>query len=236
MKFAPKVFASLMTLLAVGLVHAAETKPVARVIVIQEIETDDPFGYVKLVAASNDIVKEKLGLETYSHVYFSNYDGVKTMSIRSVTAAESVAALAKNSAALENEPALKDTMTQLRAIRKLGARVLYQGLRFDGTYPHCVVYTTTANVSYEAGYLKALDGLRAIFDAHGLADAKINAYRVLAGRSDHTHRVTIAVASGDRLAALLDFVASDPAMAAWLKDAAKLRTVVANGTSNEITK
>lgn len=122
------------------------------------------------------------------------------------------------------------------AIRKLGARVLYQGLRFDGTYKNGSVYTTTANVSDEAGYLKALDGLRAILDAHGLPDIKINAYRVLAGRCNHTHRVTLAAESADRISALLDFVATDPAMADWLKDAAKLRTVVANGTSQEITK
>ena len=59
---------------------------------------------------------------------------------------------------------------------------------------------------------------------------------MLAGRTNHTHRITIALESADRLAAFLDFVASDPQMAEWLADAAKYRTVVANNTAREITK
>lgn len=71
----------------------------------------------------------------------------------------------------------------------------------------------------------------------GLAQSvKGNAYRVLAGRTNHIHRVTLAVASADRLAVMLDFVVTDPAMAEWLAGAAKYPTVVANGTSSEITK
>lgn len=235
MKLAPKVFASLLTLLAASLVQAADSK-VNRVISIQDVQTDDPAAYAATVATSNAMAKSKLGLDTLIHVYVSTYDGEKTNSVRAVIAADSVAALTKSYAALLNDPDMAATRDKLKATRKLCARVLYQGLRFDGTYKNGSVYTTTANVSDEAGYLKALDGLRAIFDAHELKDARINAYRVLAGRSDHTHRVTIALPSEDRLAALLDFVSSDPDMAQWLASAAKLRTVVANGTAQEITK
>jgi hypothetical protein len=236
MKLAQKMFASILTLLAVGLVHAADTKAVNRVIAIQDIETDDPSGYATWVATTNAVAKAKLGLDTYIHVYVSTFDGEKVNSVRAVTVADSVAALTKSGAALQNDPDLAETRNHLRAMRKLGARVLYQGIRFDGTYKNGTVYTTIANVSDEAAYLKALDGLRALYDAHGLQDVKINAYRVLAGRTNHTHRVTLAVASADRLAALLDFVASNPQMAEWLASAAKYRAVVANGASNEITK
>ena len=236
MKNTYKVLASLMTLLAACYLHAADSKPVTRVISIQDVETDDPSGYAAWVATSNAVAKSKLGIETYIHVYVSTYDGEKTNTVRAVIAADSVAAMTKAGAALENDPALAETRDHLRSMRKLGARVLYQGLRFDGTYKNGSVYTTTANVSDEAGYLKALDQLRALFDAHGLQDAKINAYRVAAGRTNHTHRITISVESNERLAALLDFTGTDPQMAEWLAGAAKLRTVVGNGTSREITK
>ena len=166
----------------------------------------------------------------------SNFDGAKTGSVRLVTAAESVSALAKNNAALAGDAALTDFANRLRTISKLGARVLYQSVRFDGTYKGSYVYSTTARVTDEAGYLKALDGLRALFDAKGFQDAKINVYRVLAGRTNFTHRVSIAVPSNERLAAMLDFLGSDAQMAAWLADAAKYRTVVGNMTSHDIVQ
>ena len=235
MKLAPKMFASILTLLAAGLVQSADTK-VNRVISIQDVETADANAYAAIVATSNAVAKAKLGIDTYIHVYASTFDGEKVGSVRAVTVADSVSSLIKSGAALQDDPDLAVTRDLLRNNRKLGARILYQGIRFDGTYKNATVYTTTANVSDEASYLKALDGLRAIFDAHGLADAKINAYRVLAGRSNHSHRVTISVPSPERLGVLLDFVASDSQMAEWFASAAKYRTVVANGTANEITK
>ena len=236
MKIARKVLASLMTLLAVCVAQAADSKPIARVIAISEIETDDASGYASWVSKTNEVVKAKLGIDTYYHVYVSTFDGEKSGSVRSVIAAESVAAMAKNAAAVAGDPALRDIQDHYRAIRKVGARVLYQAVRFDGTMKSAYVYSTTAMVSDEGGYLKALDGLRAIFDAKGFQDAKINAYRVLAGRTHFTHRVSIAVPSNERLAALLDLLASDAQMAAWLADAAKYRTVVGNTTSHDIVK
>jgi hypothetical protein len=235
MKLAPKLIASLVSLLAAGLVQAADAK-IHRVISIQEILTDDPTTYAAVIAESNAFAKAKLGIDPYVRVYVSVYDGEKTNSVRAVIAADSVADLNKNFNALQNDPDMAATRAKLMAARKLGARTLYQAIRFDGTYKHNSVYTTTANVSDEAGYLKALDGLRALYDAHGFSDIKINAYRVLAGRTNHSHRVTLTAESPDRLAALLDFVANDDAMHAWLADAAKYRTVVGNGTANEITK
>ena len=79
------------------------------------------------------------------------------------------------------------------------------------------------------------DELRALFDAHDLADAKINAYRVLAGRTNASHLVSINTPSPERLAALLDSM-TEPWLAAWLANTAKFRTVVSNGTYREITK
>jgi len=236
MNITRKVLASLVALLAACLVHAADSKPVARVIAITDIQTDDATGYAEWVSKANELVKAKLGLDTYYHVYVTTFDGEKAGSVRLTSAAESVAALAKNAAALNADPAMRDITDRYRNIRKNGARVLYQGVRFDGTHKNAYVYSTTAMVTDEAGYLKALDGLRALFDSKGFKDAKINAYRVIAGRKDHTHRVSIALPTNERLAAWLDLIATDAQLAAWLADAAKFRTVVASTTSRDIVK
>ena len=236
MKTTHKVFTSVLTFLAACCLHAADSKPIARVISIQDVETDDPSGYASWISKVNEVAKAKLGVDTYEHVYVSAYDGEKTGAVRTVTAGDSVAALVKNGAALQGDPALAEIRDHLRGIRKFGGRVLYQAVRFDGTHKNAFVYSTTAMITDEAGYLKALDGLRALFDKNGFPDAKINAYRVLAGRTNHTHRITIALPSNERLAAMLDFVASDSAMAEWLASAAKYRTVVANSTAHDITK
>jgi len=236
MKSSHKVIASVMALLAACFLQAADSKPVARVISIQDVITDDAPGYAAWITKVNEIAKAKLGVDTYQHVYVSAIDGEHTGMVRTVAAAESVAALSKNGDALQDDPAIREIRDHLRGIRKLGARVLYQGVRFDGTHKNAYVYTTTAMVSDEAGYLKALDGLRVLFDSHGFQDAKINAYRVLAGRTNFSHRVTLSLPSNERLAALLDYVAADASMAEWLAGAAKFRTVVTNGTAHDITK
>lgn len=236
MRHTIKVLASLLTLLVACLAHAADSKPVTRVIAITEVETDDPTGYAAWLSQANEVIKAKLGIDTYYHVYVSSFDGGRTASVRNVTSAESVLALAKVGNFLAGDPAIRDINDHNRQIRKLGARMLYQGVRFEGTYKNSSVYSTTVAVTDEPGYLKSLDGLRAIFDAKGFKDAKINAYRVLAGRTNYTHRVSIAVASNERLAEMLDFLANDADMAAWLAGAAKYRTVVGNTTSRDIIK
>lgn len=230
------LLASALTLIAGCLLQAADSKPIARVIAVQEIETDDPSGYASWVAKSNEATKAKLGIDTYIHVYVSGYDGVRSGSVRSMTIADSVAALARNAAAMENDPALLENREHLRGIRKLGSRTLYQAVRYDGANKNGSTLTTLAMVTDEPGYLKALDQLRALMDQKGMKDAKINAYRVMAGRTTHTHRVTINIPSQERLAAMLDWLGTDPQMAEWLAASSKFRTVVSNGTAREITK
>ena len=181
-------------------------------------------------------MKAKLGIDTYQHVYVSNFDGAKTASVRLVTVADSASTLVKNNAVLTGNVDIVNIANRLRTISKQGARVLSQCVRFDGSYPGSYVYSTLLTTTDEAGYLKSLDGLRAIYDAKGFKDAKINAYRVLAGRTNYTHRVSIAVPTNERLAAMLDFLASDSDLKAWLADAAKYRTVLSNTTAHDLSK
>ena len=236
MKITRKMFAPVMALLAACLVQAADSKPIARVIAVQDVETEDATGYATWLAKINDLIKTKLGVDGFYRVYQSQYDGERTNSVRTVAIAESAAQLIKVSTAIENDPVVIENRDHYRAIRKLGARVLYQCVRFDGAVKPGHIYTTLATVTDEAGYLKALDQLRATFDAKGFKDAKINVYRVTAGRTNHTHRVSIALPSAERLAALLDFNATDAAQQEWIGTLTKYRTVVANMTAREITK
>jgi hypothetical protein len=68
MKITRKVFASVVTLLAACLVHAADMKPVNRVISITNVETDDATGFASWITKRNDVVKTKLGIDTYTIV------------------------------------------------------------------------------------------------------------------------------------------------------------------------
>ncbi len=165
------------------------------------------------------------------------FDSRATGSVRVATSANSVAELSKNALALENDPAIVQNRDHLRAIRKTGARVLYQAVYFDGPTPKGAHnYNPLAMVTDEPDYVQAIGRLRGIFDANGLKDARISVYRAVAGRKDHTHRITINTPSADRLAAFLDLMASNSQLTEWLASSAKLRTVVANSTSREITK
>lgn len=237
MKLFLLALASLVAPFAAGYGATAESKPVARVIAVLDIETDDPGAYATWIKHYNEAAKAKLNIDPYLRVYQSGFDGRTTGRVRTVSSAASVAELMKNSQLLENDPAILENQTHLRAIRQIGARVLYQALRFDGPSPKGANnYNTLAVIPDEAAYLAAIVELREIFDAVGLKDAKIGVYRVLAGRTDHTHRITISTPSRDHLGAFLDLAASNPQLVAWLASTAKLRTVVANSTSREITK
>jgi hypothetical protein len=229
-----KVLASALAFLAGGLLLAAE--PIKRVMAITDVETDDPSGYASWITKSNEAAKAKFGVDSYLRVYQSVIDGTRTGSVRVSAVADSVATMTKITAALEADPALSEVRDHFRAIRKLGGRTLYQCVRFDGSNPKNSVYTTIANLADETAYLGALNQLRSIFDQAGFKDAKINVYRVIAGRTNHTHRISISLPSADRLAALLDFTATDSKAAEWINAQAKNRTVIGNMTAQEITK
>ena len=238
MKTASSILASLVTLFVACVLQAADPKPANRVVAILDIETDDPSGYATWIKEYNAIAKAKLNIDNYLRVFESRFDSRPTSArVRVVTSAVSVAELTKNTEALENDPAIRQNVAHMDNIRKLGARVLYQGIYTDGpSYKGAHNYNTLAMVTDEAGYLQAITRLRGIFDAVGLKDARIIVYRTLAGRTDHSHRITISTPSSERLAAFLDLIASNPQLNEWLASSAKLRTVVANTTAREITK
>ncbi len=223
--------------LLVGRAPAAETKPASRVLAILEVETDDPVAYAGALKEYNAIAKAKLGIENYLRVYQTYFDGERTGRIRVAVTNTSMAELNKNSAAIEADPKIVELTQKMRALRKLGSRVLYQGVYFEAPMPVGVRnYTTLINVVDEDAYVKSIGELRALLDQNGFKDCRIGVYRVTMGRKDHTHRVVINTPSDERLAAFLDFVGSHPQSRIWSQSVAKNRTIVASNTSREITK
>lgn len=231
------MLASSLTLVtaAVSLL-AADPKPVPPVINVQEVETDDATTYAMWVARSNEVAKAKLGVDRYIRVYVAQTAGEESGAVFAVSGADSFATMQKNMAAMSDAPELNENRTSMPRIRTLGAARSMKAVRYDGSHPGAFLYNTQAVVNDEAGYLKALDGLRALFDANGLKDARINCYRVVAGRDDFTHLISINLPSAESRAVLLDAAASAPWLAEWIAGSAKYRTVVRNGTYREITR
>lgn len=237
MKSFRSVLASFATLLLACTLHAADVKPIARVMTILDVETEDPTGYATWIKEYNEIAKAKTGVDSLLRVFQTVFDGHKTGHVRVAVSASSVAELTKLTSAVENDSAIIQNREHLRMIRKMGARALYQAVRFEGASPRGAHnYVAFVNVPDEAAYLAALNELRGIFDGAGLKDIKIAAYRTIAGRLDHSHRVTISATSGERLAAFLDAMGTNPKLLDWLARSGKLRTLVSTTTSREITK
>ena len=144
--------------------------------------------------------------------------------------------LGKIAEKLKNYPEMDVLLAELRGTRHLGSSVLYKAVRNDGVYEGGAVFNTSVSCSDEPAYLKALDDLKAIFDANGFKDTKINLYREISGRTTSTHLVVISVPSQLRVAELLDALSDKELLKDWYVTAAKIRTSHANGTYHEITK
>ncbi len=211
----------------------ADTKPA---LVVQVVATDNQDAYVASIAKINALVKEKTGLERIRHVWVGDFAGDNSHGIFVVSQFASAAAEAQLTAKLKDDADIKGVMAQLKGMRHLGPSYLYKGVRNDGLYDGGAVFNTSIVCSDEDAYVKALDGLKAIFDANGFKDSKINLWRVAGGRTTSTHLVVIAFPSETRVAELIDAIHDKALLKEWNVEAAKIRTTVHNGTYHEITK
>lgn len=227
------LFVCSFALATAGALSAAPTLPV---ISITQVEAKDADTYATWIARLNEVMKTKTGNERTFRIYSGDAAGPDSGALFAVSAAESFSALAKNARVHGEDPEAAAVRLHMNAIREMGPRVLAKAVRFDGTHPGGHLYNHWVAVGDEAAYVKALDALRALFDAHDLKDVKINAYRVVAGRTDATHLVSLNAPNAERQAAVLDAVAGEAWVAEWFATTAKIRTVVRNGTYHEITR
>jgi hypothetical protein len=241
MKSTLKLAAALVPLLAACCAIAADnvsSKPAAGslpAVFVQEVTTADPSGYATWIAKANENFKAAGGPENYTHVYEGTIAGDESGKVFAVRFADSVAGIAKNADAIEKIPERSELMGHLAAIRKLGPASLLKAAYFEGGSSGEWLFVTDAQVSDEAAYVKAIGALRGLLDSHDLKDIKLNVFRVLAGRSNHSHEVIVSAPAHDRIAAFMDAMTS-PWAADWLAGLVPIRTVVHNGIFHEISK
>ncbi|MEO6002040.1 MAG: hypothetical protein ABIZ04_20735 [Opitutus sp.] len=218
--------------MAVGSLFA-ETQPA---LVVQVVMTDDANAYAEKIVQANALIKAKTGLERLRHVWVGDLAGESSNTVFAVSQFASAAAAGQLQDKLQNDAESKAFMAELKAMRKLGPAYLYKGVRMEGMYEGGAVFNTAIVCTDEDAYAKSLDGLKAIFVAHGFKDAKLNLWRLAAGRSDTTHLVVISLPSQTRVGELLDAISDQALLKEWNVGAAKIRTTVRNGTYHEITK
>ncbi len=204
--------------------------------VVQAVATDDTAAYTAALAKINTVIKARAGVEKLRHTWEGDYAGDSSHGIFVVSSFASAAAAQQLADKLKGDPELDGLVKDLKGIRKLGPSWLYKGIRNDGLYEGGGVFNTSIVCTDEDAYVKALAGLKAIFDANGFKDAKINLWRIVSGRKDSTHLVIISLASQERVAELLDTITDKALLKDWNVAAAKIRTTVQNGTYHEITK
>lgn len=218
--------------MAVGSLFA-DTKPA---LVVQVVTTEDQDAYVAAITKINGLIKDKSGLERLRHVWIGDFAGDNSHGVFVVSQFASAAAAAQLKEKLKDDADIKAILAQLKSTRHLGPSYLYKGVRNDGVYDGGAIFNTSIVCSDEDAYVKALDSLKAIFDANGFKDARLNLWRITAGRTTSTHLVVIAFPSEIRVAELLDALADKALLKDWYVSAAKIRTTVHNGTYHEITK
>lgn len=213
----------------------AEAKP-NPAMVVQVIQTDKTDEYLALLAKSNARIKALTGLEQLRHAWTGDFAGEDSHGLVVVSTYDSAAAGAAVADKIQQDPEMAGILKEFAAIRKLGPAYLMKGIRYEGLYPGGAVFNTSITTGDEAAYMQALDGLKAIFDANGFKDAKLNLFRISAGRESATHLVVICLSSQARVAELLDLISDTPVLKDWNAAAAKIRTTLHNGTYHEITK
>ncbi|MFY9343481.1 MAG: hypothetical protein WAT39_13375 [Planctomycetota bacterium] len=245
MRSLPRLVTSVGVTLGLGLLAAASLQPAPGVrplptgslpvLVVQEVDAVSAQAYAARIGEVNRIVRAKWQIEDHVHVFQGASAGDDSGAVFAVRRAESFAALQARNAKIEKDPELLDARSHLAEIRKLGNQVSYKAVRFDGVHAQGAVLNTKAILTDEAAYLKALDGLRVLFDGNGLQDVKINCYRVAAGRTGWSHLISLNCASQERRAVLMDVLGDGTWAQDWMASVNKIRTVVANGSYDEIT-
>jgi hypothetical protein len=205
-------------------------------LVVQVVQTDDSDAYVAAMTKVNALVKARTGIEKLRHIWHGDFAGDSSHGIFVVSEFPSAAAIYTTQDKLKNYPEMDALLARLKGMRHLGPSFLYKAVRYEGNYEGGAVFNTSIKCTDEAGYLKALDGLKAILVANGFQDAKVNLWRIVSGRSEATHLVVIALPSQARVGELWDSLADKDLLADWNVGAAKLRTTLHNGSYNEITK
>lgn len=204
--------------------------------VVQAVSTDDADAYAAALTKINAVIKARTDVEKLRHTWVGDLAGENSHGVFVVSSFASAAAVYQLGDKLKDDPELNALVAQLKGMRKLGPSWLYKAVRNEGLYEGGAVFNTDVLCTDEDAYGKALDGLKAIFDANGFKDAKVSLWRIVSGRKDSTHMVILSLPSQTRVAELIDTLWDKSLLKEWGVGVAKIRTTVSNGTYHEITK
>ena len=226
-----KYLLSALFLTTVGLMHASP------VLTVQIVQTDEPDAYVAALAKINARIKALTDIETLNRTWTGDFAGGESHAIAFVSQFESAAAVSTIGDKLRADPEFMRLVGGLNGMRKLGPAWLYKAARYEGNYPGGAAFNSAVAVKDEAAYLKLLDELKALFDANGFKDAKLNLWRIVSGRNGQaTHLVEVAFPSQVRVGEMLDAIWDKDLMKDWNVAAANVRTPLTSGSYHEITK
>jgi hypothetical protein len=207
------------------------------VMIVQVIETSETDAYVAMIAKLNARTKTVTGHDQLRHVWEGDWAGDNAHGIFVVSVMDSAAAVASSMEKMKADAELSGLVASLKPLRKLGPAHLYKAVRYEGGYAGGAVFNTSVSTTDENAYAHSLDGLKAIFDANGFKDARLSLWRIAAGRDPSmTHLVVIAFPNQVRVGELIDAISDQGLLKDWNAAAAKIRTVLHNGTYHEITK
>src|SRR4051812_48797487 len=102
---------------------SADTK---RVMVVQQILTDDTNAYVKLLAEANVAVKARTGVDSLRHAWVGEMAGQDSHALFVVSEYESAAAVAALDAKLDGDASIEAILGRFAKIRKLGWSALFK--------------------------------------------------------------------------------------------------------------
>lgn len=201
---------------------------------VENAETADVNGFAGIITQINDAMKGAHGVHPFLRVYAGDATGGEDPAVFILYPAGSFSVLGENRRTFENDAGLVALRSRFEAANRRGPLTLLKASRFDGTYAPGWLFNTHAVVVDEPACLAAIAALRGLFDDHEFADVRINVFRAICGRDAYTHLISLNVPSAERLAALLDAIASETWATEWFASSSNLYTVVRNGTFHEV--
>jgi hypothetical protein len=175
---------------------------------IDEVGITDSKSYAQLVATTNDVMRTRHQVPLFLRAYAATALTGATVSVFTLSPADSFATLQKNGATFATDPDLADLRDRMNAHGHTGAATWLKAVRFDGTHAPGWLLNTLVNTRDEPALLARVASLAAQLTESGRAPPKFNVFRVVAGESTYTHLVSLNEASEPDLAARLDAIAA----------------------------
>lgn len=175
-------------------------------IAIEETRPADPKSYVALVGQVNDAMRTRHRVPLFLRSYEATSHTGGTPATFVLSPAGSFEALLANGRTFATDPELADLREQLSQAGRSGPSIYLKAVRFDGTSSPGWLFNTRVKTNDEPTLLARIAALATLLTAPEHPAPRINVFRVVAGRTDFTHLVSVNTASSEELAMRLDAI------------------------------